>query len=129
MDHRSCRGGCLPDRHLHLAALLQEVPRSEDGRDAQVGNKIWPEPGTVIQRRSRLHSAACGHSRSGHQGARSDFMTSGAIREVSRPPTGLEIVSDRIFRQLSLAGAAFTLVLVVWIVVSIARVAAPAVHT
>ena len=56
-------------------------------------------------------------------------MTSGAIREVSRPPTGLEIVSDRIFRQLSLAGAAFTLVLVVWIVVSIARVAAPAVHT
>ncbi len=56
-------------------------------------------------------------------------MTSGAIREVSRPPTGLEIASDRIFRQLSLAGAAFTLVLVVWIVVSIARVAAPAVHT
>ena len=56
-------------------------------------------------------------------------MTSGASREISRPPSGLEIVSDRIFRQLSLAGAAFTLVLVVWIVVSIARVAAPAVHT
>ncbi len=56
-------------------------------------------------------------------------MTSGVTREISRPPTGLEIVGDRIFRQLSLAGAAFTLVLVVWIIVSIARVAAPAVHT
>jgi len=56
-------------------------------------------------------------------------MTSGAAREISRPPTGLEIISDRVFRQLSMAGAVFTLILVGWIIFSIARVAAPAVQT
>jgi phosphate transport system permease protein len=56
-------------------------------------------------------------------------MTSAAAPEISRPPSGLEIISDRVFRQLSMAGAVFTLVLVAWIVVSIARVAAPALQT
>jgi phosphate transport system permease protein len=56
-------------------------------------------------------------------------MTGAVTRDISRPPTVLEILSDRIFHRLSLAGAAFTLIVVVWIVVSIGRVAAPAVHS
>ncbi len=56
-------------------------------------------------------------------------MTSGARADISRPPSGLEIFNDRVFRKLSMAGAVFTLILVAWIVVSIARVAAPAVQT
>jgi phosphate transport system permease protein len=56
-------------------------------------------------------------------------MTSEVARDISRPPTRAEITADRIFHQLSLAGAAFTLLLVVWLVVSIYKVAAPAVHS
>jgi len=56
-------------------------------------------------------------------------MTSEVTRAISRPPSGLEVIGDRIFRQLSLVGAAFTLILVVWLIGSIGKVAAPAVHS
>ena len=43
MDHRSHGRAGLSDRHLHLAALLQEVPGSPEARCAQVGDRIRPD--------------------------------------------------------------------------------------
>ena len=56
-------------------------------------------------------------------------MTSEAAADISRPPSVLETVADKVFRRLALAGAIFTLFLVVWLVVSISKIAAPAIHT
>src|SRR5215469_593968 len=48
--------------------------------------------------------------------------------EISRPPSSLEVFSDRLFRRSTLAVAWFTVFLVVWIVVSIGRQAMPSIH-
>jgi phosphate transport system permease protein len=50
------------------------------------------------------------------------------LPEISRAPTGLELAGDRLFRRGTLIVAWITVLLVVWIVVSIGRVAAPAVR-
>jgi phosphate transport system permease protein len=48
--------------------------------------------------------------------------------EISRPPSAMEVAADRIFRRCTLALACLTVFLVFWIVVSIGRVAMPAVR-
>ena len=56
-------------------------------------------------------------------------MTSEAAADISRPPSLLETVADKVFRRLALAGALFTLFLVAWLIVSISKIATPAIHT
>jgi phosphate transport system permease protein len=56
-------------------------------------------------------------------------MTSEGAADISRPPSLLETVTDKVFRRLALAGAIFTLFLVAWLVVSISKIATPAIHT
>jgi len=51
-----------------------------------------------------------------------------AEREVSRPPSRGEVAWDGAFRKFTFAIAAFTVLLTVYVVVSIARVAMPAIH-
>jgi phosphate transport system permease protein len=48
---------------------------------------------------------------------------------ISRPPSAREVFADRFFRRSTLAVAWFTVLLVVWIVVSIGRQAMPSMHT
>jgi phosphate transport system permease protein len=48
--------------------------------------------------------------------------------EISRPPSSLEVLNDRLFRHSTLAVAWFTIVLVLWIAVSIGRQAMPSIH-
>jgi phosphate transport system permease protein len=48
--------------------------------------------------------------------------------QISRPPSSLEVFSDRLFRRATLAVAWFTIFLVGWIVVSIGRQAMPSIH-
>jgi phosphate transport system permease protein len=48
--------------------------------------------------------------------------------EISRPPSSREVINDRLFRHATLAVAWFTIVLVLWIAVSIGRQAMPAMH-
>jgi phosphate transport system permease protein len=48
--------------------------------------------------------------------------------EISRPPSSREVIGDRLFRHSTLAVAWFTVVLVLWIVVSIGRQAMPSMH-
>ncbi len=52
-----------------------------------------------------------------------------ATQEISRPPSALEIASDRLFRRSTLVVAWLTVGLVFWLVVRIGWVAAPAVRT
>jgi phosphate transport system permease protein len=56
-------------------------------------------------------------------------MVSLGGEEISRPPTGIEVFSDRFFRRSTLAVAWFTVFLVGWIVVSIGRQAMPSIQT
>lgn len=49
--------------------------------------------------------------------------------EISRPPSTGEILVDKLFRQFSLAIAVFTILLVIYVVFDIGRVAMPAVHS
>ncbi len=48
--------------------------------------------------------------------------------DISRPPTGIELASDRIFRQTTYAIAWLTILLVVYLIYSIAHVAMPAIR-
>jgi phosphate transport system permease protein len=59
-----------------------------------------------------------------------DYSSSAeAVVEISRPPSRIEIVGDRLFRQFSLIVAVFTVLIVAYVVLSIARAAMPAVRT
>jgi phosphate transport system permease protein len=49
--------------------------------------------------------------------------------DISRPPSTVEIVGDRLFRRFSLTVAVFTVLVVVYVVFSIGKVAMPAIHT
>lgn len=49
--------------------------------------------------------------------------------DISRPPTRLEVISDRVFRQLTYIVALLTVALVLYIVYSISHVAMPAIHS
>jgi phosphate transport system permease protein len=55
-------------------------------------------------------------------------MASPGETEISRPPSSLEVFSDRLFRRSTLVAAWFTVFLVGWIVVSIGRQAIPSIH-
>jgi phosphate transport system permease protein len=55
-------------------------------------------------------------------------MASLGSGEISRPPSSLEVFSDRLFRRSTLVVAWFTVVLVGWIAFSIGRQAMPAMH-
>lgn len=57
-----------------------------------------------------------------------DEVASPAEGEISRPPSSLEVIGDRLFRRATLAVAWFTVFLVGWIVVSIGRQAMPSIH-
>ncbi len=57
-----------------------------------------------------------------------DEMASLGDAEISRPPSSLEVFSDRLFRRSTLAVAWFTVLLVGWIVFSIGRQALPSIH-
>lgn len=52
----------------------------------------------------------------------------GSASEISRPPTTIEIVSDRFFRRTTMIFACVSVLLVFFIVFSIARVATPAIR-
>ena len=54
--------------------------------------------------------------------------SAGACEYISRPPTRIELVSDRVFRQATYAVALLTIALVIYLVFSIARVAMPAIR-
>jgi len=65
-----------------------------------------------------------------HGGKKAEaVMFEGDASDISRPPTTVEILSDRIFRGTTRAIAWFSVLLVFYIVYSIARVAMPAIHT
>jgi phosphate transport system permease protein len=49
--------------------------------------------------------------------------------EISRPPSSMEVFSDRLFRRSTLAVAWFTVFVVGWIVFSIGRQAIPSIHS
>jgi phosphate transport system permease protein len=55
-------------------------------------------------------------------------MVSPAEAQISRPPSSFETIGDRLFRHSTLAVAWFTILLVGWIVFSIARQAMPSIH-
>jgi len=57
------------------------------------------------------------------------LMFAGDASDISRPPTAVELYSDRIFRSTTRAIAWFSVLLVFYIVFSIARVAMPAIHS
>jgi len=59
--------------------------------------------------------------------ARSEMASLDEV-EISRPPSSMEVFSDRLFRRSTLAVAWFTVFLVGWIVVSIGRQAMPSIH-
>jgi phosphate transport system permease protein len=52
-----------------------------------------------------------------------------AVGEISRPPAASEILWDRIFRNGALAVAVFTVLLTLYVVVRIGRVALPVIHS
>ena len=54
--------------------------------------------------------------------------TFAAAAVISRPPTRIERVSDRVFRQATYVVALLTIALVIYLVFSIAHVAMPAMH-
>ena len=56
-------------------------------------------------------------------------MFAGDASDISRPPTTVELLSNRIFQATTRAIAWFSVLLVFYIVFSIARVAAPAIHS
>ncbi|HZY58832.1 MAG TPA: phosphate ABC transporter permease subunit PstC [Candidatus Binataceae bacterium] len=62
------------------------------------------------------------------KGGESSSFGRGEAGEISRPPSAMEIATDRIFRGCTLALAWLTVFLVFWVVVSIGRVAMPAVR-
>ncbi len=74
LDYRSGGRRRLSDRHLHLAAVLQEVRRPQNRRDAEVGHSIRPEHRTNLQRRAGLHPAAAECGLGGDQSARPDLL-------------------------------------------------------
>jgi phosphate transport system permease protein len=61
-------------------------------------------------------------------GERAREMVLPGAAEISRPPSSSEVIGDRLFRRSTLAVAWFTVLLVVWIVVSIGKNAVPAIH-
>ena len=56
-------------------------------------------------------------------------MVSARGDDISRPPSSLEVIGDRLFRGSTLAVAWFTVSLVLWIVVSIGRQAMPSIQS
>jgi phosphate transport system permease protein len=50
------------------------------------------------------------------------------VAEISRPPSAREVIGNRLFRSTTLAIAAFTILLVAYVIYSIARVARLAIH-
>ena len=56
------------------------------------------------------------------------LMFAGSASDISRPPTAMEIVSDRLFRRTTMTFAWVSVLLVFFIVFSIARVATPAIR-
>jgi len=52
-----------------------------------------------------------------------------ALGRIARPPSSGELLWDRLFRRSTFAIATFTVLLTVYVVFSIARVATPAIHT
>ena len=56
------------------------------------------------------------------------LMFAGSASDISRPPTAREIVSDRLFRRTTMTFAWVSVLLVFFIVFSIARVATPAIR-
>jgi phosphate transport system permease protein len=55
-------------------------------------------------------------------------MFAGSASDISRPPTAREILSDRLFRRTTMIFACVSVLLVFFIVLSIARVATPAIR-
>src|SRR5262249_22010408 len=144
------RGG-LSDSHLYLAAELQEVRRPQNRGYAQGGHKIWTEHRASLQHPTGLYTAAVQCGLGGDQGARPDlvmapeapaaardilskgvangpFLTL-ASKDISRPPTTRERIGDRAFRQCTHGFAWLTVLLVVYVVIRIGRVALPAINT
>jgi phosphate transport system permease protein len=65
-----------------------------------------------------------------HPGGRSgDELVVPAGKEISQPPSALEVATDRIFRRCTLAVAWFTIVVVFCLVISIARQAMPSIRS
>ena len=55
-------------------------------------------------------------------------MFTGSAGDISRPPTTMELVSDRVFRGTTLIFACISVLLVFYVVISIAHVATPAIR-
>jgi len=72
-------------------------------------------------------SSAVGKPSSGGNAA-VPVMFAGSASDISRPPTTREVVSDRLFRRTTLLFAWVSVLLVFFIVFSIARVATPAIR-
>ena len=73
-----------------------------------------------------MSSAAAKPSSGGK--AADPLMSAGSASDISRPPTAMEIVSDRLFRRTTMTFAWVSVLLVFFIVFSIARVATPAIR-
>ena len=148
VDPGSGRRDGVPDRHLHLASLLQEVRRREDRRRAQGGHPLRPERRTEVQRGAGLHPASRRRRHHGLEGGRTDLLMSriaqiqsaadpgsmaatdraGAADSISRPPSTAEVVADRVFRSGTRLAAWAAVALVFYVVWNIARQAFPAMH-